>query len=65
MRDAADPRSPPPAAAAARAAGPGPAPGASFRWIHVFGPGGSLGRAASREVVNTALLSLGRPGLDG
>jgi hypothetical protein len=34
-------------------------------WIHVFGPGGSLGRAVSREVVNTALLSLGRPGLDG
>ena len=32
---------------------------------HVFGPGGSLGRAVSREVVNTALLSLGRPGLDG
>lgn len=33
-------------------------------WIHVFGPGGSLGREVSREVLNTALLSLGRPGLD-
>jgi len=32
-------------------------------WIHVFGPGGSLGREASREVLNTALVSLGRPGL--
>jgi Clp amino terminal domain, pathogenicity island component len=33
-------------------------------WIHVFGPGGSLGGEASREVLNTALVSLGRPGLD-
>jgi Clp amino terminal domain, pathogenicity island component len=33
-------------------------------WIHVFGPGGSLGREVSREVLNTALASLGRPGLD-
>jgi|SRR5580704_1952530 hypothetical protein len=33
-------------------------------WIHVFGPGGSLGREVSREVLNTALISLGRPGLD-
>jgi hypothetical protein len=32
-------------------------------WIHVFGPGGSLGREVSREVLNTALASLGRPGL--
>lgn len=32
-------------------------------WIHVFGPGGSLGRSVSREVLNTALVSLGRPGL--
>jgi len=32
-------------------------------WIHVFGPGGSLGREISREVLNTALTSLGRPGL--
>jgi hypothetical protein len=32
-------------------------------WIHVFGPGGSLGRDVSREVLNTALLSLGRPTL--
>jgi hypothetical protein len=32
-------------------------------WIHVFGPGGSLGPEVSREVLNTALLSLGRPGL--
>jgi len=29
-------------------------------WIHVFGPGGSLGREISREVLNTALVSLGR-----
>jgi Clp amino terminal domain, pathogenicity island component len=34
-------------------------------WIHVFGPGGSLGREVSREVLNTALASLGRPRLDG
>jgi hypothetical protein len=33
-------------------------------WIHVFGPGGSLGREVSRDVLNTALASLGRPGLD-
>jgi len=32
-------------------------------WIHVFGPGGSLGREVSREVLNTALVSLGRPGI--
>jgi hypothetical protein len=32
-------------------------------WIHVFGPGGSLGREVSREVLNTALVSLGRPRL--
>jgi Clp amino terminal domain, pathogenicity island component len=32
-------------------------------WIHVFGSGGSLGREVSREVLNTALVSLGRPGL--
>jgi ClpA/ClpB-like protein len=32
-------------------------------WINVFGPGGSLGREVSREVLNTALVSLGRPGL--
>jgi ClpA/ClpB-like protein len=32
-------------------------------WIHVFGPDGSLGREVSRDVLNTALLSLGRPGL--
>lgn len=31
-------------------------------WIHVFGPGGSLGREAARQVLNTALASLGRPG---
>jgi hypothetical protein len=30
-------------------------------WIHVFGPGGSLGREVSHEVLNTALVSLGRP----
>ena len=33
-------------------------------WINVFGPGGSLGREVSREVLNTALVSLGRPTLD-
>jgi Clp amino terminal domain, pathogenicity island component len=32
-------------------------------WIHVFGPSGSLGRDVSREVLSTALVSLGRPGL--
>jgi hypothetical protein len=32
-------------------------------WIHVFGPGGSFGREVAREVLNTALVSLGRPGL--
>lgn len=32
-------------------------------WIHVCGPGGSLGLEVSREVLNTALVSLGRPGL--
>ena len=32
-------------------------------WIHVFGPGGSLGHESSREVLNTALASLGRPTL--
>ena len=32
-------------------------------WVHLFGPGGSLGREVSREVLNTALVSLGRPGL--
>ena len=32
-------------------------------WIHVWDPDGSLGREVSREVLNTALVSLGRPGL--
>lgn len=32
-------------------------------WIHVFGPGGSLGRQVTRDVLNTALASLDRPGL--
>jgi hypothetical protein len=32
-------------------------------WIHVFGPDGSLGREVTREVLNTALVSVGRPGL--
>ena len=32
-------------------------------WFEVFGPGGSLGPEVSREVLNTALVSLGRPGL--
>jgi hypothetical protein len=30
-------------------------------WIDVYGPGGSLGPEANREVLNTALASLGRP----
>jgi hypothetical protein len=30
-------------------------------WIHVFGSGGSLGHDVSREVLSTALASLGRP----
>jgi hypothetical protein len=32
-------------------------------WIHVYGADGSLGREFSREVLNTALIRLGRPGL--
>ena len=32
-------------------------------WFHVFGPDGSLGREVTHEVLNTALVSLGRPGL--
>ena len=32
-------------------------------WIQVFGPEGSLGPEVSREVLNTALASLGRPAL--
>jgi hypothetical protein len=32
-------------------------------WIHVFGPGGSLGREVTREVLNSALVSLRRRGL--
>jgi hypothetical protein len=32
-------------------------------WIHVWDPDGSLGREVSREVLNAALVSLGRPGL--
>jgi hypothetical protein len=32
-------------------------------WIHVFGPGASLGPEVCREVLNTALASLGRPGV--
>jgi hypothetical protein len=32
-------------------------------WIRVLGPGGSLGREVSREVLNAALISLGRPGV--
>jgi hypothetical protein len=34
-------------------------------WITVFNAGGSLGREVSREVLNTALIRLGRPGLGG
>jgi hypothetical protein len=33
-------------------------------WVDVFGPDGSLGRDVSREVLNTALISLGRPALN-
>ena len=34
-------------------------------WMHVIGPGGSLGCGVTREVLNTALASLGRPAPDG
>jgi len=34
-------------------------------WICVIGPGGSAGPGVTREVLNTALASLGRPALDG
>jgi hypothetical protein len=34
-------------------------------WMHVIGPGGSLGCGITCEVLNTALASLGRPALDG
>jgi Clp amino terminal domain, pathogenicity island component len=34
-------------------------------WIHVFGSDGSAGPGVTREVLNTALASLGRPALDG
>jgi ClpA/ClpB-like protein len=34
-------------------------------WIHVFGRDGSAGPGVTREVLNTALASLGRPPLDG
>ncbi|HEY6494562.1 MAG TPA: Clp protease N-terminal domain-containing protein [Trebonia sp.] len=34
-------------------------------WISVWGPDGSLGPEVSREVLSTALVSLGRPGLPG
>ena len=34
-------------------------------WMHVIGPGGSLGCGVTREVLNTALTRLGRPALDG
>ena len=32
-------------------------------WMHVFGPDGGLSREVTCEVLNTALVSLGRPGL--
>ena len=35
--------------------------GGERTWMHVFGPNGSRGQKVSREVLNTALLSLGRP----
>jgi hypothetical protein len=34
-------------------------------WIDVIGPNGSLGPEVTREVLDTALASLGRPPLDG
>ena len=34
-------------------------------WMHVIGPGGSAGPGVTREVLNTALASQGRPPLDG
>jgi Clp amino terminal domain, pathogenicity island component len=34
-------------------------------WLHVIGPGGGLGPGVTREVLNAALASLGRPALDG
>jgi hypothetical protein len=34
-------------------------------WIDVIGPNGSLGPEVTREVLNTALASLGRPAFDG
>ena len=34
-------------------------------WVHVFGPGGSLGSGVTREVLNAALASLKRPRPDG
>jgi hypothetical protein len=34
-------------------------------WIDVIGPNGSLGPEVTREVLDTALASLGRPALDG
>ena len=33
-------------------------------WMHVFGRVGSAGPGVTREVLNTALASLGRPALD-
>jgi hypothetical protein len=34
-------------------------------WMHVFDADGSLGRDVTREVLNTALVSLDRPPLEG
>jgi hypothetical protein len=34
-------------------------------WMHVIGPVGSAGPVVTREVLNTALASLGRATLDG
>jgi hypothetical protein len=34
-------------------------------WMCVIGRGGSAGPGVTREVLNTALASLGRPALDG
>jgi hypothetical protein len=34
-------------------------------WLSVIGSGGSCGPGVTREVLNTALASLGRPALDG
>ena len=34
-------------------------------WMHVIGPDGALGPEVTRQVLNTALVSLGCPGIGG